>query len=328
MLALSLAVLLSFIPMWVYAYIIYWLDRFEREPIKLLILVFFWGAFVATIGAAIAEFIFGAGLFSITGNQTLTDVANDALFAPFIEESLKGIAILVVAFVFRSEFDSVLDGIVYAAVVALGFAATEDVFYLFSGYQDQGWSYFFALFVVRVVMTGWNHAVFTAFTGIGIALARLNTNIFVKILAPIGGWACAVILHGTFNALLSTASGAGVILAFCLSWLSWIAMFALIIWAIRIERARNRTYLADEVTLGTISAAQYRAACTALAPTFTRLAALGSGHYWDTRRFFQVCGELAQKKEQLARFGDERGNAKKVRELRAELGKLAAVART
>ena len=253
MLALLLSILLSFIPMWGYAYVVYWLDRFERGPIKLLVIIFFWGAFVATIGAAIAETIFGVSLLSITGDQDLTDVANNAFFAPFIEESLKGIAILVVAFVFRSEFDSVLDGIAYAAVVAFGFAATEDVFYLFSGYQEQGWGDFFGLFVLRVIMTGWIYAVFTSFTGIGIALGRLNKNIFVKILAPIGGWACAVFLHGTFNGLLSTASTAGVVLALCISWLGWLVMLALVAWAIRAERARNRAYLADEVTQGTIT---------------------------------------------------------------------------
>ena len=41
------ALVLSFVPMWFYAYIVYWLDRFEREPIRLLIGVFLWGAFVS-----------------------------------------------------------------------------------------------------------------------------------------------------------------------------------------------------------------------------------------------------------------------------------------
>lgn len=326
MLAFAVAFLLSFIPMWLYAYIVYWLDRFEREPKKLLVVVFLWGALVATIGAAIAEYLFSEAFLAVTQNESIAELANAAFFAPVIEESLKGIAILMVAFVFRNEFDSILDGIVYAGIVALGFAATEDVFYLYSGYAEQGWGYLFGLFFLRVILTGWNHAMFTAFIGIGIAVARLNKNVLIKIFAPIGGWLCAVILHGTYNGLLSTASGVA-LLAFCISWIGWLAIFAIILWAIRLERARAKKFLQDEVERGTLTPAQFRIATSALAPTFTRLGALGSGHFWDTRRFYQVCGELAQKKEQLEKFGDERGNAKQVETLRAELAKLAMVAR-
>lgn len=323
MLPVITAFLLSFIPLWFYSYIVYWLDRFEREPIKLLVGVFLWGALVATIAAAIAEVMFGAGVLAITGNKTLSEWANDAFFAPLVEESLKGIAVLLVALVFRSEFDSVLDGIVYAGIVALGFAATEDVFYLFGGYDEKGWGFMFSLFFLRVVLTGWNHAAFTAFTGIGIAVARLNKNVALKFVAPVVGWSIAVTLHGTFNGLLSTQSGAGAILALCLSWLNWLVVASIIIWAITRERARARKFLLGEVQNGVMSANQYRVATSAIAPTFARLGALGSGHFWDTRRFYQLCGELAQKKEQLEKFGDERGNAAAVEKLRGELASLA-----
>ncbi len=326
MLALIAALLLSFVPMWFYAYIAYWLDRFEREPKKLLVVVFLWGALFATITAAIAEVIFSAGVTAVTKNESFAEIANAAFFAPFIEESLKGIAILVVAFVFRNEFDSVLDGIVYAGIVALGFAATEDLFYLFSAYDESGWGAMFALFFVRVILTGWNHAMFTAFIGIGIALARLNKNVAVKILAPFGGWLIAVLLHGLYNGLLSTAN-AFALVAFCLSWSGWALLLAIIVWAIRRERARAKKYLYDEVERGVISPAHYRIATSALAPTFTRLGALGSGHFRATRRFYQVCGELAQKKEQLEKFGEERGNAAAIETLRAELAKLTLMAR-
>jgi RsiW-degrading membrane proteinase PrsW (M82 family) len=325
--ALLVAFLLSFLPMWVYAYIVYWFDRFEREPKRLLVVVFVWGALVAALGAALVEVLLSAGFLAATGSETLTELANNTVFAPIVEESLKGIAILIVALVFYSEFDSLLDGIVYGGIVALGFAATEDWFYLFAGYDEQGWGYMFGLFFVRVVLTGWNHAAFTAFTGLGIAFARLNPNVGIKILAPFGGWLIAVVLHAAFNALLSAENGGAVLLALCVSWLGWLAIFGIMLRAIAGERARAKKFLQDEVQQGVISPAQYRVATAALAPTFTRLGALGSGHFWDTRRFYQVCGELAQKKEQLAKFGDERGNTLLVEKLRAELARLAPLAR-
>ena len=326
--ALIAAFLLSFIPAWIYAYIVYWFDRFEREPKKILVGVFLWGAIVATLGAALAEWLLGEGVLAVTQDQTLSEFATTSFFAPLAEESLKGIAILFVAWILHSEFDSVLDGLVYAGVVAFGFAATENLFYLFSGYAEKGWGFLLALFVLRVILTGWNHAAFTAFTGAGIGFARVSKKLPVKIVAPVLGWLMAVILHGTYNALLTTESTAGFLLALCLSWLTWTTILALVFWAITRERARMRLYLRDEVEHGILTPTQYEVACSAFTRSMARFGSIGSGTFWQTRRFYQVCAELAQKKEQLDKYGDERGNAAQIEKLRAELVKLAIVART
>ncbi len=327
MFALIVAFFLSFVPAWIYAYIVYWFDRFEREPKKILVGVFLWGAIVATIGAALAEWALGEGVLAITQDKTLSEFATASFFAPLAEESLKGIAILFVAWVLHSEFDSVLDGLVYAGVVAFGFAATENWFYLFGGYDDKGWGFMLALFVLRVILTGWNHAAFTAFTGAGIGFARVSTKLPVKIVAPFLGWLMAVILHGTYNALLASESTAGFILALCVSWLTWMTVLALVVWAITRERTRMRVYLRDEVEHGVLTGAQYEVACSAFTRSMARFGSIGSGTFWQTRRFYQVCAELAQKKEQLEKYGDERGNAAQIEKLRAELVKLALVAK-
>jgi hypothetical protein len=217
---------------------------------------------------------------------------------------------------------------VYAGILALGFASTENFFYLFSGYDEKGWGFFFTLFVLRVILTGWNHAAFTAFIGIGIALARLNKRWWLWLVAPFLGWLGAVVLHGTYNALVSSESGAGLLLALCVSWTGWLTILALLLWAITRERARMRLYLRDEVERGAITPAQYEVACSAFTRSMARFGSIGSGAFWQTRRFYQVCAELAQKKEQLQKYGDERGNAAAVEKLRAELTQLAAVAKT
>ena len=94
-----------------------------------------------------------------------------------MEETLKGLAVLVVFLVFRREFDSVLDGIIYAGVAALGFAATENAYYIYTyGYQESGWSGLLSLTFIRVILVGWQHPFYTAFFGIGLAVARLNRN--------------------------------------------------------------------------------------------------------------------------------------------------------
>ncbi len=314
-------------PIWFYAYIVYWLDRFEREPVRLLVGIFLWGAFVATIGAAVLEVLFTAGVLAVTGSESLSELINDAVFAPIVEESLKGIAVLIVAWVFRPEFDSLLDGIVYAGIVAFGFAAMEDVFYLFSGYQEQGWSDLFGLFFLRIILTGWNHAAFTAFTGMGIAIARLNTNLLIRLAAPVAGWALAVILHGTFNGLLSTQNGAGVLLALCISWVGWLAVFAIVIWAIAGE-TRSRPHIpagrggTRHPFARPIPHRHFRARGDAHA--FCRV---GLGAFLGNPSLLSTLRGTCTKKGTLQKYGQERGNAVEIERLRAELSQLASVAR-
>jgi hypothetical protein len=54
---------------------------------------------------------------------------------------------------------------------------------------------------------------------------------------------------------------------------------------------------------------------------------LTTGTFRATARFYQVCGELAHKKEQLAKLGEESGNTRIIEKLRAELAQLAPQAR-
>lgn len=88
--AFFIALTLSFIPAFVYASMVYWLDRFEKEPMRLLVGAFFWGAFVATMGAIIWTSVLQFGVELLVGSE-LADIAGTALLAPIVEEILKGL---------------------------------------------------------------------------------------------------------------------------------------------------------------------------------------------------------------------------------------------
>jgi protease PrsW len=320
--AFALAVALSFGPALLYASIVYWLDRFEQEPLRLLGGSFLWGAIVATLGALIATSVLQAGVEIVTGSAAVAEITGTTLFAPLVEESLKGIAVLLIFLLFPYEFDSVLDGMVYAAITALGFAATENVLYLyFQGYANQGMPGLIALFVVRVLLGGWGHAVYTSFTGIGLAVARLQRNWAIKLAAPIIGWCVAVFLHALHNGmatLLGTSFGFGGLLATLLvDWMGWAVALGLVFWALFRERYWMRSYLEEEVTLGIISLEQYRTACSIRAQMSARTRGRA------VRTFYTTCAELAQKKHQLATLGEERGNSARVAALRASLAQQA-----
>jgi protease PrsW len=318
----------GFVPMFMFAALVNWLDRYEKEPKLLLGAAFLWGVVIAGGGAFILNTAFGIGIYALTGSEGAAEFGTTSIVAPIIEEGLKGLAVLVVFLMFRNEFDSVLDGVVYAAVTAMGFAALENVLYIYrNGYLESGWEGLWTLVIIRVILVGWMHPFFTAFTGIGLAIARMSRNVLVKIIAVPTGYAIAVTAHAFHNTFSGLIGGVqGFVAGTFVDYLGYAAMIVFIIWMIVYERNILKRNLRDEVTNGLISQKQYNSA-TSFFQTNAHLAALTSGTYRPTARFYQVCGELAHKKEQLAKVGDENGNTKIIEILRAELTQLAPQAR-
>lgn len=325
--ALLVAIPMAFIPAFFFSWFIYWLDRYEKEPRWLLLITFFWGGFIAIIGALIGSLIMEVGFTAVLRDESLVDIAGGSITAPFVEEFWKGLAILAVILIFHKEFDSILDGIVYGAIVGLGFAATENVLYFTSQYSEAGWGGMFANFALRVGVFAWGHPFYTAFTGIGFAIARINRNILIKIIAPIVGYSLAVLAHSFHNTSLVFASGYGSLALIILAeWSGWVIFLGFIFWMVRKEQGLLKKHLQEEVASGLLTQTQYQTAVSFF-QFGARFAALSAGVYRATDRFYQVCGELAHKKEQLAKFGDERGNAAIIQNLRAELAGLSPKAK-
>jgi RsiW-degrading membrane proteinase PrsW (M82 family) len=326
--AFLLAVVLSFVPALACAATVYWLDRYEKEPKILLGAVFSWGAVVATLGAIVAQTFLGGVMEAAAASKEATELAGGSVFAPLTEESLKGLAVLLVFWVVRRELDSVLDGIVYAATAALGFAATENVLYLFGESTENGLSGMFGLFVLRVVLGAWDHAVYTSFIGVGLALARLTRSVALRWLLPPIGWVMAVgahSLHNTLAAFAAETPGSGVLM-FLIDWSGWLFFAALMLWCIHREKRMLGRHLAEEVQLGRMTPEQYKTALSGRSRARARLRAAFSGRLPATRRFYDICGELAHKKNQLARYGEEDGNTAVVEGLRQELAQLSGAA--
>jgi hypothetical protein len=86
-----------------------------------------------------------------------------------------------------------------------------------------------------------------------------------------------------------------------------------------------RIFLKEEIDLGTINSLQYIAACSGRARTRAIFSAITEHKYRVTGRFYQQCSELVHKKHQLARMGDECGNAAIIENLRKELKCLSKI---
>lgn len=324
-LALAVCIVLGFGASLVFAALVYWIDRYEKEPLLLLGGVFTWGAIVAAGAAFVVNTMLGLGVYMFTGSEGITNLTTGSFIAPVIEEGLKGFAVLVVFLLFRHEFDSVMDGIVYAAVAALGFAATENVYYLYVlGYQEDGWGGLGWLFVLRILVFGWQHPFYTAFTGIALAVSRMTRNIAGKLLMPVVGLGVAIFMHSLHNTIAGVVPGlCGLATLVAVDWTGWLGMIVLVLIALFREQGRLTHYLKDEIASGVITPAQYHVACSAWAQTGTVSLAMLGGNYRATRRFYRLTAELAHKKRQREVMGEEGGNTVIIERLRAELTALS-----
>ena len=108
-----------------------WLDRFEPEPPRLLVLAFAWGASVAVVFSVILEMVFES---LVPLDAETASAATIALGAPLIEEALKGaFLLLMLTGRRRSELNSLPDCLVYAGITAIGFAWVENIMYIAQG---------------------------------------------------------------------------------------------------------------------------------------------------------------------------------------------------
>lgn len=183
---------LAFGSVLIYLAIFLWLDRFEPEPYKTLALAFFLGATICVPVSAVMN--------DLT-SQRLGELLTSVVFAPFVEEASKGAGVLLIVLLFRRDFDSIVDGIIYAGVVALGFATVENIEYYGQSLARHGVSGLAGTFLLRGLMSPFSHVLFTCATGIGFGVARETHNRAWKIAAPLMGFSCAVALHSFWNAL-------------------------------------------------------------------------------------------------------------------------------
>jgi hypothetical protein len=155
----------------------------------------------------------------------------------------------------------------------------------------------------------------------------MNRNLLVKILAVPAGYTVAVLTHAFHNTFGSLVGGeGGFFLGLIADYFGYFIMTVFIIWMIVHERGILKRHLQEEVAKGAISQKQYNTAISFF-QTSAHLSALTSGSFGKTRRFYQVLGELAHKKEQLHKVGNESDNMQIIERYRAELMQLAPVAK-
>ena len=147
--------------------VVYFLDLYEREPPSLLLGALLWGAIAATTLSGFANVGWGLVVARVGGPEFAARWTA-ALTAPFVEETLKGLGVVMIYLIARSELDDVMDGFVYGALCGLGFAVVEDVFY-FVGVLGGTTQQVLRGFFLRVVASGlYSHVLYTGLVGMGV----------------------------------------------------------------------------------------------------------------------------------------------------------------
>ncbi|MGH3388740.1 MAG: PrsW family intramembrane metalloprotease [Actinomadura sp.] len=206
---------LAMLPVPVLISLILKLDPLEPEPWRALVFVFMWGAGVAILGAVILnelglQYVMAPIFGPEKGRLVVTTVS-----APLVEESLKGAVLFGYLRFYSRELDELTDGIIYGAMVAVGFAMMENIaYYMRAAASDE----LGGVFILRGVITPFGHPLFTALTGVGVAYAAMHRGT-VRRIAPLAGLAAAAITHGAWN--YSTVFGAYAIALCIVAILTW-----------------------------------------------------------------------------------------------------------
>ncbi|MBW4485850.1 MAG: PrsW family intramembrane metalloprotease [Tildeniella torsiva UHER 1998/13D] len=192
--ALAGTILLTLVPL----AIVWFLDRREPESRWLYLIALLWGSFIATglalplniyILTAVAGLVeLHPALQTIFGSNAQM-VLGAPLAGPLVEETTKGLGVLLLFWLLRAEFDNVRDGFIYGALVGMGFNLVEAPLYVLQGFAQTGDVPLYFQLADRFALFGLSgHALYTGLFGMGLGLARQTTCRWLHYGAPVGGW--------------------------------------------------------------------------------------------------------------------------------------------
>jgi RsiW-degrading membrane proteinase PrsW (M82 family) len=328
--ALATGLVLAAVPAPLYVLVALRVDRFEPEPVRALLWTFFWGASAATFIALLLNTA-GQAIVGHNFGSHVGEIYGGSVSAPIVEESAKGAVLFAIYRWRRAELDGILDGIVYAAMVGLGFAMTENILY-YGHAAAKGGVPLAATFFFRGVLSPFTHPIFTSMTGIGLGIAAQSTRRSVRLLAPAAGLLAAMALHSLWNTSAGVGGGAAFFGVYFLIMVPvFCALVVVVVMTLRREGRVIAEQLAPEVAGGVLSAGDVMALAALHERRRMRKAAKrdGPGAKAACRFFQETATDLAFLRSRVARGlpvasgspnADEIAYRARLRELRPQVG--------
>ncbi|MCO4743854.1 MAG: PrsW family intramembrane metalloprotease [Proteobacteria bacterium] len=249
---IALSAAFATIPMFTFLAVVWWMDRYEREPVWLLLLTFAWGALgaIATALDGSATMMDSVGVLSPP--LWMADAIGAVFIAPLVEEPAKAVVLLIVAL--TPHFDNATDGFVYGAAAGLGFGMTENFMYFSSVAAEGHVGMWAGTVVVRTLYSAVMHATASSVVGACIGAVKFRGVAWVALATTIG-LAIAMAIHMAWNGLLTLEgiANAGGLLAlsnFFLFPLEFLVIFSVFQGCLWLESRMIRRELAEEVASG------------------------------------------------------------------------------
>lgn len=166
------------------------MDKYEKEPIRLLLFNFFLGAIVSIIITTVLYVIIDIPL-PLRDHTSVFEQFIKAFFVVGLTEEFSKYIIVRYYAQPNDEFNEPFDGIVYAVMVSMGFAATENIMYVFQGGMETA--------IVRAFTAVPAHATFAILMGYYMGKAKFSNN---RVLLNLTGLLLAALFHGAYDFFL------------------------------------------------------------------------------------------------------------------------------
>ena len=252
------AVLAGTLVVFGYLAVIWWMDRYEREPVWLTLLVFLWGGLGGTSLGCLCSLPFVIGATAV-GGEAAGSVIGAVVVAPTVEEVTKGI--VFIPLLFSRHLDNQTDGLIYGAATGLGFAAVENILYALQ-YAEQGTSALLVLVFMRTFFSAIVHCISSGILGMMIGYATHRSGAVRWAAWPVLGLGLAVLNHAVWNGLATAAefevigepSPLLMVLAILIVIAASAAMFGLTQYSLYLEHNMIRRHLRAEAEQGVLPA--------------------------------------------------------------------------
>ncbi len=301
--ALLIGLVAATIPVPFYIVLVLWIDRYEAEPMWMLVTAFLWGALPTVLISLILNTSGSLIVAAATESEQAGQTFGAVISAPIVEETFKAVILFVFFFWMKDEFDGVIDGIMYASMVGLGFATIENILYY--GRAVQGEAGLPLVFIVRGMFAPFSHPLFTSLTGIGLGLARQSRSTLVKITTPILGLLAAIFMHSIWNGSAAIFGGGVFLITYILIMVpTFLIMIVIIILALRREGHLVKEFLLPDLHGGLLTQQEYTQLCSVrgrMGASYTAFSKGGVTHWRACRQLNQLGSELAFHRSRVAR---------------------------
>jgi protease PrsW len=199
----------------VFLWILSKLDLFEREPMTVRAAAVCWGA-LAAVGFAMIANDAALMVMAEARDPEWARTWGPVIAGPLNEEWLKAVGVVLLVLIVREHFDRSIDGLIYGALVGLGFQVAENVVYAVNfavQNPNSEWAGSLSVTASRVLVAGpWSHPLYTGAAGLGIAyfVTQRRKRMRVRVGMLVGLFLLAVGMHALWN--LPLPSGAGVMI--------------------------------------------------------------------------------------------------------------------